>query len=162
MMSWSWNLWRNLRKSDSLTAGVKTLSPCTRRLSSTCSSVSPVENDFVVIIKSYRKRQSYRTFIRKVKSPQKSCSSEMLFMIFSLRICAKQQVFLKRSRRKRLTLEEICELPLKVRKLPYFFDVAPLWGREDNKKLQCPKSITGEELLYKPPRVGVADQKEDY
>ena len=86
----------------------------------------------------------------------------MLFMILSLRMYAKQQVFLKKSRRKRLTLEENCVLPLKAHKLPYFFDVAPLWGREDNKKLQCPKSITGEELLYKPPRVGVADQKEGY
>lgn len=49
----------------------------------------------------------------------------MLFMILSLRICAKQQVFLKKSRRKRLTLEEICALPLKMHKLPYFFGIAP-------------------------------------
>lgn len=49
----------------------------------------------------------------------------MLFMILSFRICAKQQVFLKRSRRKSLALEENCVLPLKMHKLPYFFDVAP-------------------------------------
>lgn len=49
----------------------------------------------------------------------------MLFMILSLRMYAKQQVFLKRSRRKRLALEESCALPLKAHKLPYFFGIAP-------------------------------------